>query len=210
MTRRLSVDEAVEALVAGGVVALPTDTVYGVAASISRPEAVARLFALKQRPTTVALPVVAASPAALHDLVTEWPDGADRLSRALWPGALTIVVGASARLCEVVASASTRVGFRVPDDPLLVSVLERTGPLALTSANTHGHAPCASAGEVDAAFTDGGLLDGVLDAGPRGGTVSTVVEFIGEEWTLRRAGAISAETVRSAVGASPEDSGHVQ
>lgn len=195
MSRAVDLDAAVAALGEGGVVALPTDTVYGVAASIRFPEAVASLFALKRRPSSLALPVLVASPAALHDLVTDWPDVADRLARALWPGALTLVVGATPALCALVHAPRGRVGFRVPDDPGLVALLTRSGPLALTSANAHGEAPCTSADEVRAAFAPRDELAGVLDGGRRDGQVSTVVEVTDEGWQVLREGAISTARI---------------
>lgn len=191
--RRLSLDEAVAALARGEVVALPTDTVYGVGASIGFPDAVSALFKLKRRPPGQPLPVVAASRDDVAALVTRWPAGAERLSRALWPGALTIVVEAPGALCDLVRSASSRVGFRVPADALLTELLASSGPLALTSANEHGAAPCVSAEDVLEVFTQRNELAGVLDGGRRDAPVSTVVEFDGEEWRVVREGAIAVE-----------------
>jgi len=199
VTTRLTLDEAVAALARGQIVALPTDTVYGVGASIDAPDAVAALFALKERPSTAALPVVAASFESLAGLITLWPDGAGRLSRAFWPGALTLVVGANAPLCATVRSASHRVGFRVPDDATLSDVLSRSGPLALTSANTHGAAPCVSADDVVTAFAGHEELFGVLDAGRRDAAVSTVVEFEGDVWRILREGSITAPDIAAAL-----------
>lgn len=195
MSRLLSLQEAVAALARGEIVALPTDTVYGVGASIEAPEAVAALFVLKDRPTSAALPVVAASIESLGDLITEWPDGADRLSRTFWPGALTLVVGASAQLCARVHSASARVGFRIPADPVLVEVLLASGPLALTSANGHGAAPCVSAVDVLSEFAGRDELTGVLDGGRRDAAVSTVIEFDAGAWWIVREGAVSRTAI---------------
>ncbi len=199
MTTRLSLDEAVAALARGQIVALPTDTVYGVGASIDATEAVAALFALKERPTSVALPVVAASFESFAELITQWPEGAGRLSRAFWPGALTLVVGANAALCATVRSANHRVGFRVPNDAALTEVLERSGPLALTSANAHGAAPCVTADDVLSAFAGHEELLGVLDAGRRDAPVSTVVEFEGDAWRIVREGSITLTDIAAAV-----------
>jgi len=199
MTTRLTLDEAVAALARGQIVALPTDTVYGVGASIDAPEAVTALFALKERPTSFALPVVAASMESLADLITQWPDGAGRLSRRFWPGALTLVVGANETLCATVRSASHRVGFRVPGDATLTDVLRRSGPLALTSANTHGAAPCVSADDVVTAFAGHEELFGVLDAGRRDAAVSTVVEFEGDTWWIVREGLIAVRDIAAAL-----------
>jgi tRNA threonylcarbamoyl adenosine modification protein (Sua5/YciO/YrdC/YwlC family) len=177
-----------------------------VGASIASPEAVAALFALKRRPTSSPLPVVAATRAALDPLVRAWPPGAERLDGAMWPGALTLVVAASGELCRLVRSTSGRVGFRVPDDPVLTALLAASGPLALTSANEHGAAPCVSAEGVLATFA-GRDLAGVLDAGLRDGEVSTVVEFDGDEWRVVRAGAIPVERIAAALGEGPVPDG---
>ena len=149
---RLSFDEAVGALRSGAIVALPTDTVYGVGAGLEFPEAVEGLFALKRRSAAVALPVVAADADAVARLVERWPRAAARAAAEFWPGALTIVVEARGPLGALVHSASSRVGFRVPGDELLAAVLAATGPLALTSANEHGSAPCVTADDVLVAF----------------------------------------------------------
>jgi L-threonylcarbamoyladenylate synthase len=199
VSARLNVDEAVAALADGRIVALPTDTVYGVGASLAQPAAVAALFALKERPTSVALPVVADSSESVRELATRWPDGAARLSRKFWPGALTLVVGAGAPLCELVRSESHRVGFRVPADAAVIEVVRRSGPLALTSANLHGATPCVTADEVLAQFVGREELFGVLDAGRRDAVVSTVVEFDGDAWSVLRHGAIAESAIAAAL-----------
>jgi L-threonylcarbamoyladenylate synthase len=196
----LDVDTAVTALAAGQVVALPTDTVYGLGASIAFPDAVAALYELKGRPANLALPVAAPSLESLHDLVTEWPAGAEAATRTFWPGALTVVVGAVDWLAELVHSPSGRVGFRVPDDAVLLDLLGRTGPIALTSANAHAAKPCASPAEVLATFEGRPGFAGVLDGALRDGSPSTVVEFEGDEWRLLRAGAIGLERLTSLLG----------
>ena len=90
----VDLERAIELLLSGGVVAVPTDTVYGLAAAIADAEAVARLFELKQRPSSTALPIIVDSINQIHRLGVEWPAPAQRLSEAFWPGALTIVVHA--------------------------------------------------------------------------------------------------------------------
>ncbi|MGC1418939.1 MAG: Sua5/YciO/YrdC/YwlC family protein, partial [Acidimicrobiales bacterium] len=132
MTVLVDENEAVGLLLSGGVVALPTDTVYGLAASLRFPEAVDALFTLKRRPRTVALPVLVSSVEQIESLGVEWDERARRLSGAFWPGALTIVVEVPPPLATLVGASSSSVGFRRPDDQLLLGVLERCGPLALT------------------------------------------------------------------------------
>lgn len=195
MTKRLSLDETIDALERGRVVALPTDTVYGVAASIHERTAVAGLFTLKRRPSDVALPIMIDSFAALESLGVTFDERATRLANAFWPGALTIVVPAPARLARLVGASSNAVGFRVPDDETLRAILSIVGPLAVTSANEHGEPPCESAEQVLASFAERGGWAGVYDAGERHGVVSTVVEMGDEQWRVRRTGALSVARI---------------
>ena len=195
MSEIVSRDEAVRLLRTGGVVAVPTDTVYGVAASVAHPMAVANLFAMKHRPTSMALPVLIDSFAAIELLEVTWPENARRLSEAFWPGALTIVVSAPRDLARLVGSTTDTVGFRVPNDELLVAVLRESGPLAVTSANEHGETPCQRADQVLRTFADLRVVNGVLDGGERAGDVSTVIEVRGSSWRILREGAISAGEV---------------
>lgn len=192
MTKVLDVEGALDALVTGGVVGLPTDTVYGLAASLAHPEAIAALFQLKGRPTTVALPVLVSSVAQIEELGVKWTRRARTLSDTLWPGALTVVVTVPSALSALVGSATDTVGFRCPHDELLLRLLQRSGPLALTSANAHGKRPCESASQLLEAFDGRSALSGVIDDGLRTGDVSTVVDISQPEWRIVRQGATSA------------------
>lgn len=192
MTGYLSREDALRALREGGVIGVATDTVYGVAASLTRPEAIAKLFALKRRPTSVALPILADSVASIEQLGVTWGPRARRLSDALWPGALTIVVPAPHALAALVGAASDAAGFRVPDDDGLLSLLRESGPLAVSSANEHGETPSRSARDVLRSFADRDEFGGVLDGGERAGEVSTVVVLEDNSWRVARAGTLSA------------------
>jgi tRNA threonylcarbamoyl adenosine modification protein (Sua5/YciO/YrdC/YwlC family) len=194
MTVVVDAQEAVSRLRRGLVVAVPTDTVYGLAASLEYPDAVATLFELKRRPTSVALPVLAGSRDVIDALGVAWPERARRLSDALWPGALTIVVPVELRLAARVGGVGS-VGFRVPNDELLLDVLNQCGALAVSSANEHGEPPCHSAEEVLRALGSNELLNAVLNGGERGGDVSTVVEIASDSWRILRSGAISDEEI---------------
>jgi L-threonylcarbamoyladenylate synthase len=193
MTRRLDVAEAVAALQRGEVVALPTDTVYGVAASLLRPEAVAALFTLKRRPESVALPIVLEGADALVKLGITLEERATRLAARYWPGPLTMVVSAPAALARLVRSSRDVVGVRVPNDETLRLLLHDSGPLALTSANEHGAPPCTSAAEVIASFDGREELFGVFDDGVRDAEVSSVIDLSGPDPRVLRHGAISEE-----------------
>lgn len=195
MIRRLSYDEAGDLLAAGEVVALPTDTVYGVAASVAHPAAVARLFALKERPADVALPMMAASLDQVGDAGVVVTADLARLAAAFWPGALTIVVAAPADLARRLGASEPTAGVRVPDDSALRDLLTRCGPLAVTSANVHGGEPCESAEQVDAVFTGRTDLAGVIDGGERRAIVSTVVDVTSRPWRVLREGAIRPDVL---------------
>jgi len=188
-------DEAVRLLKSGRVVAVPTDTVYGVAAALTHPKAVAELFALKDRPSDAALPVLVDSLSDIEGMGVAWPTLADRLSSAFWPGALTIVVAVDQALAELVGSTEKTVGFRVPNHEVLRDVLVECGPLAVTSANVHGEPPCNNADEVMSAFADQAVLEGVLDGDICAGAVSTVVEILDSGWRILRQGSISADEI---------------
>ncbi len=197
--RRLSLEEAVEALDAGGVVAVPTDTVYGLAARLDRPAAIAAVFALKRRPASVALPVLVARPEDLGPLGVALGPLGERLAERYWPGALTLVVRAPEELAGRVHAAGGTLGVRVPADPPVRALLERTGPLAVTSANEHGEPPCTSAEDVAACFTGRDGLAGVLDGGTRAAAVSSVVEVTGPSAVVVREGALSAAAIAAAL-----------
>ncbi|MDP1793506.1 MAG: L-threonylcarbamoyladenylate synthase [Acidimicrobiales bacterium] len=167
------------ALRRGEVVAIPTDTVYGVATIVGHSAA---LFALKERPADVALPVLIADPA----------DGARYAGFAVdftahWPGALTIVGTRTdeSRHWDLGGDGST-VGLRCPDDDELRALLRETGPLVVTSANKHGRPPCTTAAEVAAQLGDIPTLDG----GTRNGQPSTVVDATVDPVRILRQGAI--------------------
>jgi L-threonylcarbamoyladenylate synthase len=200
MTGLLDADAAVEALLRGGVVGLPTDTVYGIAASLHFPQTVASLFELKRRPMTVALPILVSSLSQIEELAVTWSPRAQILSDAFWPGSLTIIVAVPEDLSLLVGSSTGTVGFRSPDDDLLLQILSKSGPLALTSANEHGEPPCQTAAQVLDVFADRGELSGVVDGGERAKPVSTVVDLSLNAWRVVREGVIGKDDVAALLG----------
>ena len=192
------IEAAARALASGLVVAIPTDTVYGLAVDPLRPGAAHRLFALKDRPREVHLPVLVADKDQVLQLAAVVPDIAHRLMTSFWPGALTVVLprrrGSSADL----GSDEATVGVRCPDHPVPRALCAQTGPLATTSANLHGQEPLTTADAVRAAFGDGVAL--VLDGGRCAGLPSTVVDCTGPEPRLLRWGRIPWEEVVAAAG----------
>lgn len=193
-------EPAVRALHAGAVIALPTDTVYGLAARLDRPAAVAALFALKGRPAGLALPVLVADVAQARSLTDAWPEGADRLAARLWPGPLTLVVPAPAALGRLVGGDGTSVGVRCPDQALVRLLCAISGPLAVTSANRHGRPPATTADEVRAAFGEPGELALVVDGGRCDGTPSTVADCTTWPPVELRAGGLAWAEVMAAAG----------
>lgn len=171
---------AAAALVAGTLVGVPTDTVYGL---VGDPE---ELFRAKRRPAELHLPVLVADRAQAEALVGSIPTLAATLMERFWPGALTVVV----------PHGQATVGLRCPAHPVPVALCRVTGPLASTSANLHGQPPLATAAEVAAVLAANVAV--VLDAGPCTASPSTVVEVRGEVVRLLRAGAVAWESVTAA------------
>jgi len=181
-----SLDEVAAALDAGSVAAIPTDTVWGIAARLDRPDAIAKIFTVKQRPPEVALPVLVPSLAAAQSLVGALDEVARGLMASSWPGALTVVVACPPAVAAATGATST-VGLRMPDDPRLLALLDATGPLATTSCNLHGQPPVASAEEAASLLGQG---DVVLAGAAGGGQSSTVVQVLDGVVSVLRQGPI--------------------
>jgi tRNA threonylcarbamoyl adenosine modification protein (Sua5/YciO/YrdC/YwlC family) len=179
------VSEAGEALRAGLLVVIPTDTVYGLAADPSVPGATDRIFAAKRRGHDLPLPVLVDD---IHQArgVAAFTPIATRLAARFWPGPLTIVVRR--------ATGDDTVGLRAPDHDIARALCREVGPLATTSANLHGEPTPETAAEVAAVFGD--LVAVVVDGGPCTGAPSTVVDCTGDGVTLIREGRLAfAEVV---------------
>jgi L-threonylcarbamoyladenylate synthase len=190
-----AVERAVAALQTGGVVILPTETVYGLAALPTVDGATARLFALKGRGAHVPVAVLCAhadQALALADDPDD-PDDADDQVRAVaaehWPGPLTLVLRRRPGLGYELGDPADTVGVRCPDHPLVQALARRVGPIATTSANPHGRPTPREAREAAAPFGPGVAL--VVDGGPCGGTPSTVVDATDRPWKVLRQGALT-------------------
>jgi len=185
---------AAEALADGDVVAVPTDTVYGLAVDPAQPAAVARLFDLKGRPGDVPLPVLVGGPDQVDLIAGRLEPAARHLADRYWPGPLTLVVprrrGFAVDLGGPPAARQT-VGVRWPDHPVVVALCELLGPLAVTSANLHGAPPATTAGAVAQEFTGRAQPVLVLDGGVCDGVPSTVVECRGPASKCLREGALA-------------------
>jgi L-threonylcarbamoyladenylate synthase len=182
----------------GGLMVLPTDTVYGVAADLWQPDAVAALYAAKRRPPDRAIPILLSAGAAIDQVAARVPDAAHRLAAAFWPGPLTIVVPKRPTVPDIVSALPT-VGVRVPDHNAARAVIRACGgALAVTSANLSDQPSALTAEEAAAAL--GAAVGLVLDGGPApGGTPSTVVDVTGGALRVLRPGPISEAALRAAV-----------
>jgi L-threonylcarbamoyladenylate synthase len=185
--------DAAGRLRSGEVVAIPTDTVYGLAAATSHASAIAQIFTLKARPERVALPVLVRNldQARALGVVDE---RLERLAERFWPGALTVVIGRQAGLDLRLGGDEETIGLRCPDAPEVQQLAAMVGALAVTSANRHGDEPCRSPDEVRAIFGD---EVAILDGGTRDAPVSTVVSLVGDEVVILRHGAIDDEEITS-------------
>jgi tRNA threonylcarbamoyl adenosine modification protein (Sua5/YciO/YrdC/YwlC family) len=125
-------------------------------------------------------------------LGVEWPDEAQGLADAFWPGALTIIVKVPHELSVMLGGDGDSAGFRIPDDDVLRRLIAVLGPFAVTSANEHGEMPCHSAYEVLQRFSSRDELSGAIDGGERSGDVSSVVDLSVTPWRILREGAVSA------------------
>jgi L-threonylcarbamoyladenylate synthase len=177
----------------GGLVAFPTETVYGLAADAFNVQAVARVFEVKGRPADNPLPVQIASRDDASMLAAEIPDSARKLMDAFFPGPLTIVLHASPRLPRLVTAGTGKVGIRMPDHPVAIALIRQTGrPIVAPSANVSGQPPPTTAEEVLAHL--GGKIDMVLDAGPsRLGIASTVIDLTESPPRVLRVGSLTED-----------------
>lgn len=176
-----------EALLAGGVALLPTDTVYGLAVHPRRRDAIDALFALKARPRTRELPIMVATPDELPSLGVQVPDTARRLLGAFSPGPITVALGIDDTAPAWLAGRD-EVGVRVPSDPDLRALLSDVGALLVTSANAHGEPTAQAPGPILAQLA--GRPDAVVDGGERSGVPSTVVNCHLDTPRIEREGAI--------------------
>ena len=206
--QRDALQEAAKWIRNGGLVALPTDTLYGLAADPFRADAVARIFAVKGRDAGRGIPLIAADRAQIANHLGVLPPIGERLAERFWPGPLTIVMPASDAVAQALRGPSGGVGLRCSSDAWARALVAAFGaPITSTSANASGSAPARSAAEARASFADAASVY-VLDGGERRGSdVSTVVEFLKDRATLRRPGAVSAQQLASVVALSEEPRG---
>jgi len=195
-----ALEQAAAILRGGGLVALPTETVYGLGANALDPAAVEKIFAAKQRPHWDPIIVHIASLAMLDGLVEAPTATARRLMETFWPGPLTLLLPRTAAVPDAVTAGRPLVGVRMPAHPVALELIRRAGvPVAAPSANRFGHTSPTTAAHV---LDDlDGRIDAVLDAGPaERGVESTVLDPATHPITIYRAGAVAAERIREIAG----------
>jgi L-threonylcarbamoyladenylate synthase len=188
-----ALQQAAQVLAGGGLVAFPTDTLYGLGACATLPASIERLFTAKDRPRDRSIPILIGSLDQLERVAVDVPEAVRRLALAFWPGPLTLVVPRREDLPDILGPTPT-VGVRVPNHPVALGLLQLAGPLAVTSANLSGAEGCTTADQVEQALS--GRVELILDGGRcPGGVASTVAAFDGGNVRILREGPISREAV---------------
>lgn len=194
--QRSVIDYAANFVKHGEVIGIPTDTFYGLSADPFNLAAIERVFQIKGRPETRALPILVNSIEQAVSLARDVPDAFLTLASKFWPGALTLVVEATHRLPLKVTGNSGRVALRWADSRIATALIEAVGgPVTGTSANLSGQPSCTSADQIVRQL--GNTLSLILDAGDTGGVLaSTIVRIDGDEWSIVREGALPDSEIR--------------
>lgn len=201
-----AIDEAVHALGRGGLVVLPTDTVYGIGADAFAPAAVAALLAAKGRGRQMPPPVLVPDVRTVDGLCDDVPDAARRLMEAFWPGALTVICRAQPSLAWDLGETGGTVAVRMPDHPAALALLRRTGPLAVSSANLTGSPAARTAAEAQDQLGD--AVDVYLDSGAApGGVASTIVDATTPRLRVVRLGALGVAELSTVAAVEPPAGG---
>jgi L-threonylcarbamoyladenylate synthase len=195
-----TVERVARVLRAGGLVAFPTETVYGLGANALDPDAVRRIFAAKGRPATNPLIVHVDKVAHAHVLTSVWPEEAERLATRFWPGPLTLVLPKNARVPDATTADGSTVAIRIPSHPVARALITAAGfPLAAPSANRSVRITATSAEHVLKMLD--GRIEMVLDGGSTpGGIESTVVEVSADARRILRPGLLSVAEIEAALG----------
>jgi L-threonylcarbamoyladenylate synthase len=195
-----AIREATTVLRRGGLVAFPTETVYGLGADAENEAAVRAMFAAKGRPANHPVIVHLADTSLIDQFAAEVPPGARQLAAAFWPGPMTLVLRRGQRVSSVVTGGLDTVGIRVPGHPVAQALLrEFGGPIAAPSANRFGHVSCTQAEHVLQELV--GHLDLILDGGECPiGVESTIVDLSSHEPAVLRPGAVTAEQIAAVLG----------
>ena len=193
------IEAATEAVRAGALVVLPTDTVYGVGVDAFSPEAVRALLLAKGRGREMPPPVLVQSQRTVDGLATNVPVYVAALIEAFWPGPLTLVLQSQSSLMWDLGETNGTVALRMPKDDIALRLLAELGPMAVTSANTSGQPPAKTAQDAEAQL--GSAVSIYLDAGPRGdGLASTILDCSNEAPVILRTGAVSFDQIQEVLG----------
>ena len=199
------IEKGIKILRMGGVIAFPTDTIYGIGASIYDLAAVERVFKLKKRPKEMALPVLVADIAQMEEVAENLPSLACRVVERFLPGGLTLILKKKKTIAEIVSAGKDTVAVRIPDNKVVLRLIKGLGkPIVGTSANQSGGQNALTAQQVEDNF--GGMLDLIIDAGiVSGGVESSIVDFSGKTPKMIREGAISRGELELACGIKYEN-----
>ncbi len=194
------VNRAADVLREGGVAVFPTETVYGIGASVFQPEGLARIFEIKKRPLMDPLIAHVASEDDVGVLASGVPEKARLLARRFWPGPLTMVLPKNERVPQIVTAGLPSIAIRMPDHSVAQQLIRQTGaPLAAPSANFFGATSPSRLSHVDAALRN--EVDAVVDGGPcRVGVESTIISFCHEPTALLRPGGVPVEKIERTIG----------
>jgi L-threonylcarbamoyladenylate synthase len=196
-----ALEQGAQILRSGGLVAFPTETVYGLGANALDADAVARIFVAKRRPSWDPIIVHIADEKMLEGIVREIPDTARKLMKAFWPGPLTLLLPRTDAVPDVVTAGRSLVGVRMPSHPVALELIRRAGvPVAAPSANLFSYISPTTAAHVLADLD--GRIDAVLDAGSTAhGVESTVLDPCLSPMAIYRSGAVTSAQIRFAAGA---------
>ncbi len=194
------IERGISILKRGGLVAFPTDTVYGLGACAGLVTAVERVYAVKRRPQTMGLPLLLAHTSQIGEVAHPVPEVARLLARHFWPGALTLVLYKSSSVPDIITAGAPTVAVRVPAHPVPVALIDGVGaPIVGTSANLSGLPSLLTADEVRVQLGD--EIDLVIDGGRcPGGRESTIVDVTGERPLVLREGMVPIEELQRVCG----------
>lgn len=198
---RITLDQAVQYLQSGQVVAVPTETVYGLAGSLAFPSAIEKIFALKGRPLVNPLIIHVAEKEEIDPFVSTYPPYFEELAKTFWPGPLTLILSVNDSVPSLARAGLPTAGFRIPSHEVVRTLLKKTGPLVMPSANISGRPSSTTPDHIEQDF---GLDFPLLDGGDfYQGVESTILLFEKERWAIVRQGAIPSDAFQQVLSYQP-------
>lgn len=184
------IQKAIEVLRNGGIVLLPTDTVFGICCVIDRQDSLERLFSIKNRDEHKAVPILVSSTDMVKEYVLPFPEDVEKLMEKYWPGGLTVVLPCQKeKVLPLVTGSTNLLGLRIPNFPPLFQIIDKVGvPIVGTSANFHGHLPVSKYKDLDPELVK--MVDYVLEEDSLGSESSTVIDCSKNPWKILRQGAV--------------------